>query len=148
MPYFQGMELPLKQRLFVREYVKDRNATRAYIAAGYGKNGAAQSASALLRNPKVKNAVDKALARLEVKLELSAERNLQRIAEIAYHRPTAKTSDVLKACELLGKHFNQFTDSLQVTGKNGGPQVILHLPANESEAESVKPESEVPNASG
>ena len=36
-----------RQRLFVAEYLVDRNATRAYIRAGYSPDGARQSASRL-----------------------------------------------------------------------------------------------------
>lgn len=127
------MALNPKQRVFVREYLKDKNATRAYIAAGYGKKGAAAAASRMLRNVNVSEAVEKGLARLEAKLDISAERNLKRIAEIAYERPKAKHSDVLKACELIGKHFKQFTEIHEHTGKDGGPQVVIMLPGNGSE---------------
>lgn len=39
-----------KQELFCHEYLKDRNATRAYIRAGYAIEGAQQSATRLLSN--------------------------------------------------------------------------------------------------
>jgi len=124
------MALSAKHRLFVREYVKDRNGGRAYRAI-YGQvKGSDQSAAKLLRITKVSEAVAKNLARLEAKLDISAERNLSRIAEIAYHAPRAKYTDVLKACELIGKHFRQFTDVQELTGKDGDPvQVVYRLPA-------------------
>lgn len=128
-------KLSPKHRIFVREYLKDRNASRAYIAAGYGKKNAAISASRLLKNVKVAVAIDQGMAKLEAKLDITAERNLRRIAEIAYHDPVAKRSDVLKACELLGRHHKQFTDVQEVSGPDGGPQVVLTMPANGSEAE-------------
>ena len=34
-----------KQKIFCKEYIKDFNATRAAIAAGYSKKGARQTAS-------------------------------------------------------------------------------------------------------
>lgn len=43
-----------KQLRFVEELLKDGNATQAAIRAGFSKNGAAQSASRLLRNVHVK----------------------------------------------------------------------------------------------
>lgn len=130
-------KLPVKQRIFIREYLKDKNATRAYIAAGYEGKGAAQSASALLTNPKIKEAVAKGIARLEVKIEYTAERTLSRIAEIAYTKSYAKHTDILKACELLGRHFKMFTDQLDLGNKDGQPLVCLTMPANGKEA---KPE--------
>jgi phage terminase small subunit len=32
--------------------------------------------------------------------------------------------DVLKGCELLGKHLGMFIDKKEVTGKDGGPLII------------------------
>jgi phage terminase small subunit len=134
--HFERMALTARHRLFVREYLKDKNGGRAYRAV-YGRvKGSDQSAAKLLRTAKIAEAVGKALARIEAKLEISAERNLKRIAEIAYEKPRAKHTDVLKACELIGKHFKQFTEIHEHTGKDGGPQVILVMPANGSEAVS------------
>lgn len=127
------MALNAKQRLFVNQYLRDRNATRAYIAAGYSSKGAGVAAHKLLKNTKVKIAVEKGLARLEAKIEVSAERVIRTIAELAFHTTDIKKSDKLKACELLGKHFGQFKDVQEITGKDGGPQVILTMPANDSE---------------
>ncbi len=109
-------QLNPKQRIFVREYLKDKNATRSYIAAGYGKKGAAVGASKLLRNPKVAEAVEKGLARLEVKLELSAEKVLTRLSEFAFQPLNGKELknsagiNSLRATEMLAKHFKLLTD--------------------------------------
>jgi hypothetical protein len=46
-----------KQKRFCIEYVKDLNATQAYIRAGYSQSGAGQSAEKLLRNTEVSNEV-------------------------------------------------------------------------------------------
>jgi phage terminase small subunit len=124
------MALNAKQKLFVKEYLRDRNATRAYQAAGYPGKGAAQSASALLRNPKIQVAVEKGLAKLAEKADISAERVIKRIAEHAFDKKSLKASDILKACELLGKHFKLFTDVAEINGKlNIKPvQVVFRLP--------------------
>lgn len=42
-----------KHQAFVDEYMKDRNATRAYIRAGYSPKGAQPSSAKLLSNPMV-----------------------------------------------------------------------------------------------
>lgn len=130
----KGKRARIREKIFVREYVKDLNATRAFIAAGYGSKSAPQCASRMLKKPNVREAIDKAVARLGAKIEISAARNLKRIAEIAYEKPFAKHSDILKACELIGKHFRQFADIQEHHGKDGNPiQVIVTLPANGSE---------------
>jgi phage terminase small subunit len=46
-----------RQECFVAEYLKDGNATRAYIRAGYSPRGAQPSASRLLRDPGIAAAV-------------------------------------------------------------------------------------------
>lgn len=55
------------QRVFADEYIKTRNATRAYLAA-YPKckseNSAGVSAKALLRNPKILGYIDAELEKL------------------------------------------------------------------------------------
>jgi phage terminase small subunit len=56
------MALSAKHQAFINEYFKCRfNATRAYIAAGYSEKGAAPSASKLLRNPNIQEAIEKRL---------------------------------------------------------------------------------------
>ena len=52
--------LTFRQQRFVNEYVTTGNASQSYVAAGYvakNSNVAAASASALLKNPKVAQAV-------------------------------------------------------------------------------------------
>jgi len=60
-----------KRSLFVREYLVDRNGTRAAIAAGYAPRSASVTSCRLLRNAKVKAEVseltDERLGRLEIK---------------------------------------------------------------------------------
>lgn len=125
------MKLNAKQRIFVREYLKDKNATRAYRAAYGDPKGADRAGSRLLRNVGVSAAIERGLAKQEAKLELSAERNLQRLAHWAYHA-RVKSGDSIKACELIGKHFKQFTDSVEFNTKQTA-RVVLMMPPNGSE---------------
>lgn len=53
-----------------------------------------------------------------------------------------KLADKLRALEMLAKHFKLLTDVQEVSGKNGGPQIILHLPANGSEKAPGEDETE------
>lgn len=74
-----------KQRLFVKEYIIDKNATRAYKAA-YNKdlddNVAAAAGVRLLRNVKVAEEIDKTLTKIEKKCELSATWVLNNLKEV------------------------------------------------------------------
>jgi phage terminase small subunit len=76
-----------KQKIFADEYLVDLNQTRAYIAAGYSEKGAAQSASALLRNPKVAAYIETKLEKRSEKLGITAERVLAEIAKLAFLDP-------------------------------------------------------------
>ena len=124
------MALNPKQRAFVREYLKDQNATRAAKVAGYSKKTAGSQAFDLLKKPEIKKAVNAGLEKLAEKCDITAERVIKRIAEFAFDKKGIKPSDTIKANELLGKHFKLFTDVTEVSGKDGGAvQVDLdHAP--------------------
>lgn len=144
------MALPAKQRIFVREYLIDKNATRAAKAAGYSKKTAQEQGSRLLSNAMVKRAIAAAVGPVLQKLDITAERVIAKLGEIAFtelSKPNKKLirpkySDQTKALEILAKHFKLLTDVTQHTGPNGGPVVILTLPRNGSEADEDAAPSE------
>lgn len=74
-----------RYRLFVKAYLANgRNGTAAAITAGYAENSAHAQGSRLLKNAKVRALLDKETARVEKKLDISAERVLQQYAKIAF----------------------------------------------------------------
>lgn len=73
-----------KQRLFVREYLVDLNATQAAIRAGYSADTAEQQASRLLSNVKVQEAIQKAMYKREQRIEITADRVLEELAKIGF----------------------------------------------------------------
>ena len=56
------MALTVKQQAFVAEYLVDLNATQAAIRAGYSVKDADKIGMKLLRNTRIKAAIDKAIA--------------------------------------------------------------------------------------
>jgi phage terminase small subunit len=76
-------KLSVKQLRFVDEYMKEPNATQAYIAAGYSENGAGQSAYTLLRRPEVAAELDRRRAQIAKKNDLTAERIMKELGDIA-----------------------------------------------------------------
>jgi len=80
-------ELNTKQQIFAREYLVDRNATRAAIAAGYKEKTAAQAGSRLLKNVKVQAHISQCAEKIFRKLDVSAERVLHGLAELAFYDP-------------------------------------------------------------
>ena len=78
----KGDKLPIKQLLFIKYYLIDKNATQAYIKAGYNGKWAESSASKLLTNPKIKAIIDKELQDRMDKLNVSADRVIQELKDI------------------------------------------------------------------
>lgn len=132
-----------KQLIFVQEYLVDKNATRAAKAAGYSSKTAHSSGPRMLENVGVAKAIEKGLKAQADKAELSGDRVIKELAEIAFSRVSrGKTySGKLRALELLGKHFGLFSDKVEISGANSGPQVIFHTIANGSEADLGEDES-------
>jgi phage terminase small subunit len=69
---------------FVHEYLKDGNATQAYIRAGYAPRHAQSCASRLLAQPDIEAALATARQRLAQSLEATVERVAQEYAKIAF----------------------------------------------------------------
>lgn len=80
----KGGDLNQKQEIFVREYLVDGNGARAAKAAGYGKNSAAAAASRLLTNVNIQKKLSALTSNRLEKLDISAERVLQGIAQVAF----------------------------------------------------------------
>lgn len=81
-----------KQRRFVVEYLKDNNATQAYVRAyGASPKSAETAGPRLLGDVRVKAEIvrlqDQALARVQIDTGISLERTLKEIARIAYFDP-------------------------------------------------------------
>ncbi len=76
--------LSTRHERFIAEYLKDGNATQAYIRAGYKPRGAQGNASKLLRQPHVDAAVSAGRQRLAASLEVTAERITAEYAKIAF----------------------------------------------------------------
>jgi phage terminase small subunit len=73
-----------KRAVFVREYLVDRNGTRAAIAAGYARRSASVTSCRLLRNAKVQAEVSELTEQRLQRLEISADTVLQELAKIAF----------------------------------------------------------------
>src|SRR5689334_10509988 len=73
-----------KRAVFVREYLIDRNGTRAAIEAGYARKSASVTSCRLLRNAKVQAAVSELTEQRLERLEVTADTVLQELAKIAF----------------------------------------------------------------
>lgn len=78
-----------KQALFVSEYLVDSNGTRAARAAGYAPKAAAAAATWLLKTPKIKDALARALEAQMTRTTITADLVLAELALVAFSKPTA-----------------------------------------------------------
>lgn len=78
------MALTAKQKLFVREYLIDLNATQAAIRAGYSVKTAEAIGHENLRKPKIAKEVEKAMSEREQRTEITADRVLKELAKIGF----------------------------------------------------------------
>ena len=83
-----SLKLTPKQRLFVQEYLIDLNATQASIRAGYSIKNAEFQAHCLLKNPKVKQAIELAMYEREQRTKVTQDRVIEELAKIAFINPT------------------------------------------------------------
>jgi phage terminase small subunit len=101
-------KLTLKQKIFVKEYVKDFNGTRAAIAAGYSEDSAALIASENIRKPYIQTAVEAELKKIEKKIDISIDKIADELAKIAF-------SNIKDFVEFDSKNVN-VKDSKDVDG--------------------------------
>ena len=66
-------------KLFAQEYIKDLNATRAAIAAGYSEKTATMQGSRLLTHDKVKQLIQENMSKREERTEITADNVLKDI---------------------------------------------------------------------
>src|SRR5689334_2134613 len=126
---------PLSTRYerFVAEFLKDGNATQAYVRAGYSPRGAQPSASRLLRDPRIEAAIAAGRQRITQALEVSVERLAQEYAKIAF----ANIGDFVSTDANGRLHIDlEKASQAQLAGivelritnhRNGTQQVILKL---------------------
>lgn len=73
-----------KQKLFVKEYLIDLNATQAAIRAGYSEKTAYSQGQRLLKHVEVARLVKEGKDKCADKLEITQERVLREVAKLAF----------------------------------------------------------------
>lgn len=77
-------KLTNKQKLFVREYLVDLNATQAAIRAGYAKKAAYSMGAENLRKPQIRDAIEKANQKRFQHVEITAENVLRELGLLGF----------------------------------------------------------------
>lgn len=125
-----------RQQLFCEEYLKDLNATKAAIRAGYSEKTAYSQGQRLLKNVEIKNRLQEIREKIQdeniatikdieefLSLSLNGEMEeevISVVAEIEGSSKVVKTKkqislrDRIKAAELLGKRYGMWTDKQEV----------------------------------
>lgn len=121
-----------KQKMFCDEYLANGlNATQAYLTVYKNvknKASAAEMASRLLRNVKVREYIDVALAKIHDEKTMDAKEIMERLTAIGREQTTdelltmegavmevkSRTQDRIKALELLGKAYGMFKDRVDL----------------------------------
>ena len=73
-----------KQEMFVREYVRDLNASKAALRAGYSPKTAPSQAHDLLKKPEIQEAIKKRMDARAQKVEVSTNDVLRELKRIAF----------------------------------------------------------------
>ena len=120
----ESMALRKMQSAFVREFVADPhgNATQAAIRAGYGAKRARITACELMKNPEIREQIERQTTR---QLENLANKPVTRQTVLSYIVETIEraagagagawqSAAILKGAELLGRHLGMFTDKIEV----------------------------------
>jgi phage terminase small subunit len=76
-----------KEEIFVRQFIATGNATKSAIAAGYSAATAGVTGSKLLKKVKIATELAKLREKLFAKLEITAEKVLEGLGELAFFDP-------------------------------------------------------------
>lgn len=104
-----------RQKKFVAAYARLGNAAQAAIEAGYSAKTARQIGQALLTKIDIKNAVANLTEKTHSNLIASAQERQQLLTSLM-RSEKEKTSDRLKAVELLGKMQGDFIERVEHSG--------------------------------
>ena len=95
-----------KQKRFCEEYIKDLNATQAYIRAGYEAPSAKEGASRLLTNDNIQEYVSFLRTEIQERTKVTLDSVVFRIDAIA---DDGEENNRLKALDMLMKHLGGYT---------------------------------------
>lgn len=110
-----------KQRQFCEEYMKDLNASKAVMRAGYNTKYPNRVGVQLLQNAKVKMAIDALLNQKKQNNDVTADYVLRKIIRIVEKAEEADNHNAsLRGLELIAKHLGMFVERKEISGPDGG----------------------------
>jgi phage terminase small subunit len=112
-------KLTPKQKRFCDEYLKDLNGTQAAIRAGYSKKTANAIAAENLTKPYIAEHIKKRMEKLEKSTVADAQEVVEFLTAVMRGEKLGmRSSDQLKAAELMAKRWGILTENMRITGAN------------------------------
>ena len=110
-----------RQELFCLEYMRDLNATAAYIRAGYNCRDAKDAAAGLMAKPAVQDRIDELKAQRNARIAMSSDKVLEMLVTV-YEKgiDAGDLGPAVRAAQLLGNHVNLFKEHNVQTVKLAG----------------------------
>jgi len=124
-------KLTEKQELFVREYLKDLNASQAALRAGYSEGSHGEQGYQLLQKTSIQNAIAELKAERNKELKVDAKYVLNRLLDIDQLDvlDILDPSGCIKPVDEWPKSWRQNISSFEIAGdKNQGQVVKLKFP--------------------
>ncbi len=136
MPPTNG--LTEKQQRFVVELPVDWNRTEAAKRAGYSEKTAYNTAYQLMQREDIQQALEEELRQQQERTRINSDYVLYGLKDMVEWCSTEEywsPQNVIKAYELIGKHFKMFTDKAEHTSPDGSmtPQIAVYLPKKEED---------------
>lgn len=110
-------KLTPKQDLFCQEYLKDFNATKAAIRAGYSEKSAYSTAHEILKKPEIKEKIEAYSRQLFSQIGVNTERILGELVAIAFSEETQPQVKI-KALEILLERKKEKLSSIETFREN------------------------------
>lgn len=123
-------KLTNRQKVFTEEYVKDLNASQAAQRAGYAEVSSRSHSSDLMNDPKIQAEIQKNMDARSERTKIDADYVLNTIRDTVERCRQAEpvldkegfetgewkfdAANVLKGCDLLGKHLKLWSDAPKV----------------------------------
>jgi hypothetical protein len=120
--------LNAKQEAFGREFLVDRNRTRAAIRAGYSKASAHSQGWRLMKNADVQQFIAEEEAKLFAKLGIKTERVIEEYAAMAFDR-SLPPKDRRANLDRLAKIKGLFIDRVEVQTNVPADELVRRLNA-------------------
>lgn len=114
------LALPIMQRLFAVEYVKDFNGSAACLRAGSKTVHPEKVAYMWLANPGVRRYVDHLMDERTKNTRIDQGYVLDKLVKALERNEKSNQQANLRAIELLMKHLGMLTEKTEITGRDGG----------------------------